>query len=80
MYYGKEMVILPFSSDQFNIAYDVEKNKLGSVLDPNNFSKEELANAFNDREEISTESLQYWKSISRKRGADYAAKQIMKVD
>ena len=80
MYYGKEMVILPFSSDQFNIAYDVEKNRLGSVLDPNNFSTEDLANAFNDREEISIESLRYWKNISRERGADYAAKQIVKVD
>ncbi|ANU26396.1 glycosyltransferase [Planococcus versutus] len=80
IYYGKKMIILPFSSDQFNIAYDIEKNRLGSVLDPNNFSKQELANAFNDTEEISKESLQYWKSISRKRGADYAAKQIVEID
>lgn len=43
LFYGKPMIILPFSSDQFSIGYDVENNQLGRCLDPNNFSKEDLA-------------------------------------
>ena len=80
MYHGKEMVILPFSSDQFNIAYDVEQHKLGSVLDPNNFSKEELAKAFNDIGAISKDNLLYWQNVSRERGADYAVKKILEIE
>ncbi|MDN3438410.1 glycosyltransferase [Planococcus sp. APC 3900] len=80
MYHGKKMVILPFSSDQFNIAYDVEKNNLGRVLDPNNFSTEELAKAFNDLEEASKDNLLHWRNISRERGADYAVKKILEIE
>lgn len=80
MYYGKDMIILPFSSDQFNIAYDVEKNKLGRVLDPNGFGKEDLLKAFNDIQEDSKDSLRYWSSISKERGADYAAKIILNIE
>lgn len=80
MYHGKEMVILPFSSDQFNIAYDVEKNNLGRVLDPNNFSQEELAKAFTEIEEISKDNLLHWQNISRERGADYAARKILEIE
>lgn len=80
MYHGKEMVILPFSSDQFNIAYDVEKHNLGRVLDPNNFSKEQLAQALNEIEEISKDNLRYWRNVSRERGADYAVKKILEIE
>lgn len=80
IYYGKKMIILPFSSDQFNIAYDVENNKLGSVLDPNNFTKEELLKAFNFIEDASRDILEYWKSISRERGADYAARRVLDLE
>ncbi|KYG58457.1 glycosyltransferase [Planococcus maritimus] len=80
MYHGKEMVILPFSSDQFNIAYDIEKHNLGKVLDPNNFSKEQLATALNELEEVSKDNLRYWRNVSRDRGADYAVKKILEID
>lgn len=80
MYHGKEMVILPFSSDQFNIAYDVEKHNLGRVLDPNNFSKEQLAQALNEIEAISKDNLRYWRNVSRERGADYAVKKILEIE
>lgn len=80
MYYGKDLIILPFSSDQFNIAYDIEKNNLGSVLDPNNFNKEKLSQAFNNMEKISKDDLLYWKNISRERGTDYAAKIILDIE
>ena len=80
IYYGKEMIILPFSSDQFNIAYDIEINKLGAILDPNNFSKESLAKAFNYVEENSGASLEKWRNISKSRGTDYAAKQLLDIE
>ena len=77
IYYGKEMVILPFSSDQFNIAYDVEKNNLASVLDPNSFREKDLFNAFKSIERASKDSLNYWSSVSKNRGTDYAVKKIL---
>lgn len=80
IYHGKEMVILPFSSDQFNIAYDIEKHNLGRVLDPNNFNKEELAKALNELEAISKDNLLHWKKVSRERGADYAVKKILEIE
>lgn len=73
VYYGKKMIILPFSSDQFNIAYDVEKNKIGAILDPNKFDQEDLSRAFKYIEKIPKDRLEYWAGISKKRGADYAA-------
>jgi len=79
MYYGKKMIILPFSSDQFNIGYDMEKNNLAGVLDPNNFSKEDLAKAFNYIEENTEVNLEYWSNISKSRGSDYAAKKILEI-
>ncbi|MDN5710117.1 MAG: glycosyltransferase, partial [Planococcus sp. (in: firmicutes)] len=80
MYHGKEMVILPFSSDQFNIAYDIEKHNLGRVLDPNNFSQVELAKALAELEETSKDNLRYWRNVSRDRGADYAVKKILEIE
>jgi len=80
MYHGKEMVILPFSSDQFNIAYDIEKQNLGRVLDPNNFSQMELAKALAELEETSKDNLRYWRNVSRDRGADYAVKKILEIE
>ena len=77
IYYGKKMIILPFSSDQFNIAYDVEKNKIGAVLDPNKFDKEDLSRAFKYIEKIPKDRLDYWADISKKRGADYAALNLL---
>ncbi|MFP3322372.1 glycosyltransferase [Planococcus sp. SIMBA_160] len=80
MYYGKEMVILPFSSDQFNIAYDIEKHNLGRILDPNNFSQQHLATALAELEESPKDNLRYWQNVSRERGADYAVKKILEID
>lgn len=79
MYYGNKMIVLPFSSDQFNIAYDIEKNRLGEVLDPNHFTRWDLEKAFENIEKSSRENLNYWKKISRERGADYAAKIILEI-
>lgn len=75
LYYGKPMVILPFSSDQFNIAYDAETLGLGVVLDPNGLDKvmigEALDQAFNS---LSQDSLTYWSQVLKSRGAEYGAR------
>lgn len=77
MYYGKDMIVLPFSSDQFNIAYDIEKNDLGRIIDPNNFGKEDLLDAFSYLADNSKDKIAHYSHISRTRGASYAAKLIL---
>jgi UDP:flavonoid glycosyltransferase YjiC (YdhE family) len=45
--FGKPAVILPFSSDQFSIAHDAEMWGIARVLNPNDFSAEQLEAAVN---------------------------------
>ncbi len=80
IYYAKDMIILPFSSDQFNIAYDCEKNKLAEILDPNNFQTSDLNRAFKNLENKTKKNLNYWSEISRERGGDYGADIILDLD
>lgn len=80
IYFGKKMIVLPFSSDQFNIAYDVETSNLGIVLDPNDFDQEGMAGAFNSLESMSNESLHHFSKISQERGSDYVAKKILEIE
>lgn len=77
MYYGKPMIILPFSSDQFNISYDAERYQLAPILDPNHFKEEELVYSLKEIMQKSNKQLAKWQEISKERGADYAAKRIM---
>ncbi len=77
MYYGKKMIILPFSSDQFNIAYDMEKNVLAEILDPNGFTKMDLERSFIQLENQSSSKLEHWKKVSQSRGSDYGAEKIL---
>ncbi len=79
LYFGKELIILPFSSDQFNIAYDVEKNMLGRILDPNSFSRADLEEAFKYIEVNSKDSLKYWSKVSQERGPDYVVKKLLNI-
>lgn len=76
LYYSKPMIILPFSSDQFNIAFDAEKNGLAEILDPNNFQEEALSEAILSIQDRSKEQLNYWSNLSRKRGVDYAVEML----
>ena len=80
MYYGKQMILLPFSSDQFNIAYDMETNELAAVLDPNNFSTDDLSKAFARIEKLPKEHLLHWKNVSRERGTDYAVSVLLNIE
>ncbi|KNZ42071.1 glycosyltransferase [Acetobacterium bakii] len=77
VYYGKPMIILPFSSDQFNIAYDAEKNHLGVTLNPNQLTKEQLLNALGQVLGQASPNLAHWSQFSKNRGPDYAAKIIL---
>ncbi|MBN2826347.1 MAG: glycosyltransferase family 1 protein [Tissierellales bacterium] len=74
VYYGKPMIILPFSSDQFNIAYDAESNDIAITLDPNRLTKTNIMNALNKALKLDKENLRYWSRFSRERGPDYAAR------
>ncbi|KAF0092582.1 MAG: UDP-glucuronosyl/UDP-glucosyltransferase [Fusobacteria bacterium] len=84
LYYSKPMVILPFSSDQFNIAYDAEIFGLGVVIDPNNLDQEKISialdRAFNH---LDLEAIKYWSDVLKSRGANYGVailKSILDVD
>jgi UDP:flavonoid glycosyltransferase YjiC (YdhE family) len=79
LYYEKPMIILPFSSDQFNIAYDAEKNKIASVLDPNNLEEELIAKTIDHCLNNQSEDLKKWGNYSRGKGPDYAAKKILGI-
>ncbi|WP_414838855.1 glycosyltransferase [Carnobacterium sp. TMP28] len=80
LYYGKPMIIFPFSSDQFNIAYDCEKKQLAEILNPNTFTEEDLVTALSRLAAQSTKELTYWSELSKKRGPDFAVKQLLKND
>lgn len=80
MYYGKKLIVLPFSSDQFNLAVDIEKNRLGYVLDPNNFTYNDLVLAFSEVNQLSKSKLDYYSNLSKQRGSDYVAKVILEID
>jgi UDP:flavonoid glycosyltransferase YjiC (YdhE family) len=45
LHFGKPAIILPFSSDQFAIAHDLQRFSLGRVLDPNGFTEAGLQEA-----------------------------------
>jgi UDP:flavonoid glycosyltransferase YjiC (YdhE family) len=77
LYYGIPMIILPFSSDQFNIAYDAECNSLAETLDPNNFNENDLVDAIVKTLSKSKEKLNQWRQLSKEKGVDYAVRIIL---
>jgi UDP:flavonoid glycosyltransferase YjiC (YdhE family) len=79
LFYGKPMIILPFSSDQFSIAYDAEKNHLGMTLDPNHLEQEQIVNALVQVLSQQRKSLEKWSRFSKERGPDFAAKKILGI-
>jgi len=80
LYYGKPMLILPFSSDQFSIGHDAQVAGLAECLDPNRFSDQELAEKM--ARILSAErrdSLARWQRHVAARGPDYAVRQIQEA-
>ncbi|MDZ7794547.1 MAG: glycosyltransferase [Spirochaetia bacterium] len=80
LYFGKPAVVLPFSSDQFNVACDVERQGLGVVLDPNRFTKSDLKGALEKIEGgLLRENLAHWSKHMRARGPEYAADALVRL-
>jgi UDP:flavonoid glycosyltransferase YjiC (YdhE family) len=77
LYHEVPMIILPFSSDQFNVSYDVTREHLGLVLDPNHFDQDQLVKALSRLQH--TANLQKYARISKERGPDYATSELLKV-
>lgn len=77
LYFGKPMIILPFSSDQFNIASDAERNKIACTLNPNQLSEGAVVDALEKAVQLDQEILRHWSEWSKQRGTDYAAKCIL---
>ena len=80
LYYELPMIILPFSSDQFNIAYDAQQHGIAEVVDPNAFESVDVIKALIKLEENSKEQLMKWSHLSRERGVDYAVRQILEIE
>lgn len=77
LFAGKPMIVMPFSSDQFSVARDVEDQELGVVLDPNGVSVRGIAAATEHaRTTRVIESIAHWSEVIRARGPQYAAAQI----
>ena len=80
LYYGKPMMILPFSSDQFAVAYDGEANKVAAVLDPNHITKEALYSAIDKlRSREVTRALGFWRERAMKKGPLEGARWLLKL-
>lgn len=77
IFYGKPMVILPFSSDQFNIAYDAERKELAEILDPNTFRERDLVEALVTLKNSKNVEVRYWSKVSKQRGPDFAVESLL---
>lgn len=77
IFYAKPMIILPFSSDQFNIAYDAERKGLAKILDPNNFRERDLVEALATLQNEKNVEVEYWSKISKQRGPDFAVENLL---
>ncbi len=74
------MVVLPFSSDQFNVARDVERYGLGAVCDPNALSDTVIADALRTIQSAEVISqLNSWSDTIRSLGPSQIARAIQHV-
>ncbi|NBG88625.1 glycosyltransferase [Isachenkonia alkalipeptolytica] len=80
LYYGKPMMILPFSSDQFAVAFDAQENKIGAVLDPNHITKEAFDAAMEKlRSREVNQALQFWREKAVEKGPRKGARWILEL-
>ncbi len=74
----KPAIVLPFSSDQFDVARDVQDNNLGAVLDPNRFTLEDLKTALEIVQgELVRDSVASLSENLRQRGPAWTAGQLL---
>lgn len=79
LYFGKPSLVMPFSSDQFNVACDVERMKLGIVLDPNRFGERELIHGIGAiLEGVYDPQLEYWHAELKRMGPRRVARQVLR--
>jgi UDP:flavonoid glycosyltransferase YjiC (YdhE family) len=80
LYFGKPALILPFSSDQFSIAYDAQTHHLARALDPNRATPEDIGHAvcylFNDQSRVALAAIQ---QQLHERGAAWAVDQLLEM-
>ncbi len=77
--FGKPSLVMPFSSDQFNVACDIERMKLGTVLDPNHFRERDLIDGMNALlEGTYSLHLERWQKKVRRAGPRQVARQILR--
>ena len=74
---GCRMVISPFSSDQFEIAADAERERIAVILDPNRFSEDDLcASLATILESGRGEVIEKWRQIVSALGPEYAVDRL----
>jgi UDP:flavonoid glycosyltransferase YjiC (YdhE family) len=78
LFFGKPMIIMPFSSDQFAIASDAQRYELAACLDPNHFTPDDLITKATMLlgEGQHQEQLQAWRNHVVQRGPNYAAHRL----
>ena len=76
LYFGRPMLILPFSSDQFNIAFDAEQAGLAEVADPNAFTEAEMRRKLRSALEGTTAAVERWQRWVRARGPAWAVREL----
>jgi hypothetical protein len=73
------MILLPFSSDQFNVARDAESNGIAQVLDPSHFSESRMAEAAAQTMEGDRSPVDAWSRWVRDRGPEYGVRNLEKL-
>jgi hypothetical protein len=79
LYYGVPMILLPFSSDQFNVARDAECQEIARVLDPNRFTELQISDAAIETLKGEKEHLRSWSRRVRERGPGYAVRILVDI-
>jgi hypothetical protein len=72
LYHGCPMLVLPFSSDQFSVARDVEESNIGEVLEPNSFTSSMFSSALERAmARCGGREISRWRQDVRARGPAY---------
>jgi len=79
LYYGVPMILLPFSSDQFNVARDAENHGVAPVLDPNHFSESRIAEAAKQTLDGDRSAVDAWSRWVRDRGPAYGVRRLERL-
>ncbi|MET9621950.1 glycosyltransferase [Streptomyces sp. NPDC006464] len=76
---GVPAVVLPFSSDQFSIAHDLERAQVGLCLDPTRMADEEAGRAIGRLLSHRPAGLARWMGTARSLGPDWTARHLIEA-